>query len=64
MVVNRCARSTSRSFIAEQVRGGDSFQEQDCLSWRCQVIITNSPYTGLSEDFICVVAANQVTVIT
>ena len=44
MVVNRCARSTSRSFMAEQGREG-GFQEQVCLSYRFQVIIINSPST-------------------
>jgi hypothetical protein len=44
-VVNRCTRSTSRSFMAEQGRG-DCFQGQDCLSYRFQATITNSPHTG------------------
>ena len=38
IVVNRCARSTSRSFMAEQGRE-ECFQEQVCLSCRFQVII-------------------------
>ena len=37
IVVNRCARSTSRSFMAEQGRE-DCFQEQVCLSYRFQAI--------------------------
>ena len=43
-VVNRCTRSASRSFMAEQGRG-DCYQGQDCLSYRFQVTITNSPLT-------------------
>ena len=45
IVVNRCAKSTSRSFLAEQGRE-DCYQEQVCLSCRFQVIIGNSPRTG------------------
>ena len=44
-VVNRWARSISRSFIAEQGREGCE-QEQDCPTIRFQVIISNSPSTG------------------
>jgi len=44
MVVNRCPRSTSRSFMAVQ-GSEDCFQEQVCLSYRFQVIISNSPGT-------------------
>ena len=46
IVVNRCARSTSRFFMAEQGREG-CFQEPACLSCRFQVIISNSPRTGI-----------------
>ena len=42
IVVNKCARSTNRSFMEVKGRGG-CVQEQDCLSYRFQVIITNSP---------------------
>jgi hypothetical protein len=45
MVVNRCMRSTSRSFMAEKDRGG-CLQEQDWLSLGIHVIIYNSPRTG------------------
>jgi hypothetical protein len=45
MVVNRWARSASRSFMAEQGRG-DYSQEQDWLSLGIQVIINNSRGTG------------------
>ena len=45
IVVSRCARSTSRSFMVEQGREG-CFQEQVCLSYRFQVIISNSPRTA------------------
>jgi len=45
IVVNKCARSTNRSFMEVKGRGG-CVQEQDCLSYRFQVIITNSPRTG------------------
>jgi hypothetical protein len=52
-VVNRCARSISRSFMAEQGREG-YFQEQVCLSYRFfQVIISNSPYTGYPGIYHC-----------
>ena len=44
-VVNRCARSISRSFMVEQGREGCA-QEQDCLQYCFQVIISNSPLTG------------------
>ena len=46
IVVNKCARSTNRSFMEVKGRGG-CVQEQDCLSYRFQVIITNSPRTRL-----------------
>jgi len=46
IVINRCAKSTNGSFMAEQGRG-DCFQEQDCLSYGFQVIITNPPCTAL-----------------
>jgi hypothetical protein len=46
IVVNRGARSTSRSFMAEQGREG-CFQEQVCLSYRFQVIISNSLSTSV-----------------
>jgi hypothetical protein len=49
MVVNRWMRIISRSFMAEQGREG-SFQEQVCLSCRFQMIISNSPRTGLRND--------------
>jgi integrase/recombinase XerD len=45
IVVNRCASSTSISFMAEKGREG-CFQEQDCLTYRFQATITNSPATG------------------
>jgi hypothetical protein len=45
IVVNRCARSTSRSFMAEQGREA-CFHEQDCPSCIFQVIISNSPTTA------------------
>jgi len=45
IVVNRWARSTSRSFMAEQGKE-DCYQEQVCLSRRFQVIISNSLRTG------------------
>ena len=45
IVVNRCASSTSISFMAEKGREG-SFQAQDCLSYRFQATIKNSPATG------------------
>ena len=45
IVVNKCARSTNRSFMEVKGREG-CVQEQDCLSYRFQVIITNSPRTG------------------
>ena len=41
IVVNRCARSTSRSFMGEQ-DGDGGVQEQDRLSLGIQVIINNS----------------------
>jgi len=44
-VVNRCARSISRSFMTERGREGCA-QEQDCLQYCFQVIISNSPRTG------------------
>jgi len=44
IVVNKCARSPSRSFMAEQGREG-CFQEPVCLSSHFQVIISNSPET-------------------
>jgi len=44
-VVNRWARSISRSFITGKIRVGCA-QEQDCLNCCFQVIITNSPPTG------------------
>ena len=44
-VVNRWARSISRSFMAKQGREG-CVQEQDCLNYGFQVIISNSPRTG------------------
>jgi len=44
IVVNKRARSTSRSFMAEQGRGGYVL-EQDCLSCLSQVTIMNSPAT-------------------
>ncbi len=41
--------STNRSFIAG--RGGESsLREQDCLSYRFQVILTNSTPTGIPES--------------
>ena len=46
IVVDKCARSTNRSFMDVKGRGG-CVQEQDCLSYRFQVIITNSPPTGV-----------------
>jgi hypothetical protein len=49
-VVDRCTRSTSRSFTAEQGRG-DCFQGQDCLSYRFQATITNSPHTGQWQEY-------------
>lgn len=49
-VVNRWARSISRSFMAEQGREGCA-QEQDCLQCCIQVIISNSPSTALNERF-------------
>jgi len=51
MVVNRWMSSISRSFMAEQGREA-SFQEQVCLSCRFQVIITNSPRTGLATHSV------------
>ena len=45
IVVNRCARSINRSFMAERCGEGCT-QEQNCLSYRFQVTITNSPPTG------------------
>ena len=45
MVVNRWARSASRSLMAEQGRG-DCLQEQDWLSFGIQVKINNLPGTG------------------
>jgi len=45
IVVNRCARSTSRSFMVKKGREG-CVQEQDYLTCRFKVIITNSPPTG------------------
>jgi hypothetical protein len=45
MVLNRWAKSASRSFMAEQGRG-DCFQEQDWLSRGIQVIINNPSETG------------------
>jgi hypothetical protein len=45
IVVIRCARSISRSFMAEQGRWECS-QEQDWLSLDIQVIINNSPGTA------------------
>jgi hypothetical protein len=47
IVVNRCARSTSRSFVGEPGRGG-CFQEQVCPSCRFQLIISNSPRSALT----------------
>jgi len=47
MVVNKCARRTNRSFMAEQGRD-DCVQEQDWLSLGIQVITNNSPGTGYS----------------
>gem|GEM_PF-5497937 len=49
IVVNRCTRSTSRSFMAEKGRES-CVQEQDCLSYRFQEIITNSPPTPFTPD--------------
>ena len=49
IVINKCESSTGRSFMAEKVRGGCD-QEQDCLSYVFQAIITNSRHTG---SFIC-----------
>ena len=49
IVVNRYARSTNRSFMAGKRREG-GLQEQDCLSYRFQVVITNSPPTGVAES--------------
>ena len=51
-VVNRWARSISRSFMAEQGREGCE-QEQGCLNYRIQVIISNSPSTGAADAEIC-----------
>ena len=42
IVANRCARSTSKTFMTLKGRG-NCLKEQDCLSYRFQVIITNSP---------------------
>ena len=41
IVVKRCARSINRSFMAGK-RSEGCVQEQDCLSYRFQVIITIS----------------------
>ena len=46
IVVNKCARSTKRSFMGVKGRVG-CVQEQVCLSYRFQAIIANSPPTGL-----------------
>jgi len=48
-VVNRWARSISRPLMAEQGRD-DCLQEQDCPNFRFQMIIRNSPCTGLAGD--------------
>ncbi len=51
MVVNKCATSTNRSFMAREVRKGCRL-EQDCLSYRFQVKITNSPQTGSLPHYL------------
>ena len=51
MVVNRWARSISRSFMAKQGREGCG-QEQDCLTHRFQLIISNSPGTGYLDELL------------
>jgi hypothetical protein len=51
IVVNRCTRRTSKSFMAEKGRVG-CVQEQDCLIFRFQVMITKSPPTGISWPII------------
>jgi len=48
MVVNRWARSISRSFMAKQGREGCG-QEQDYLTHRFQLIISNSPGTAVKQ---------------
>ena len=45
VMVNRWARSTSRSFMAGQGRAG-CFQERVCPGYRFQLIIINSPGAG------------------
>jgi hypothetical protein len=49
-LVNKCARSTSRSVMAEQGRGG-CVQEQDCPNYCFHVIISNSPGSGNSYQY-------------
>lgn len=44
IVVKRCARSTSRSLMAEKRREG-FLQEQDYLNYCFQVIFNNFPWT-------------------
>ena len=51
IVVSRCARSISRSFMAEQGRE-DCLQEQVCLCCRFQVEISNSPSTRYAWTII------------
>jgi len=46
-VVKRWAGNISRSFMAEKDKEG-CVQEKDCPSYRFQVIITNSPHTGVN----------------
>jgi len=54
IVVNRCAKSISRSFMVEQGREGCA-QEQDGLQVRYQVITSNSPRTGERAFIWCLV---------
>ena len=49
IVLKRCTRSISRSFMVAKGRAG-CVQEQYCLSYRFQVIITNSPQTGCDSN--------------
>ena len=48
-IVSRCARSISKSFMAEQGRETCDI-EQGYLSYGFQVIISNSPSTGLRQS--------------
>jgi len=58
IVVNRGTNGTSRSFMAEKGREG-CVQEQDCLSYRYQVVITNSPRTRCRNVVVCFCALGR-----